>query len=144
MALEPSTQTAIRLDSFHVSKLDFNIDSSLWQTQELNETQFKINFQHLIKDSDKGYFGVLFKIYVQNENKTIDIYCEFIGHFEAKGMEIDMEILDSNMFFKHSAPAILFPYIRAFISNFTLNAGFKPLILPSINFYDTKVIEEDK
>ena len=33
-----------------------------------------------------------------------------------------------------NAPAIAFPFIRVFISNITLNSGFQPTILPSINF----------
>lgn len=47
--------------------------------------------------------------------------------------EIDEAFKVSN-FPKINAPAIAFPYIRAFISNLTLQSGFDPVILPSINF----------
>ncbi|WP_222708016.1 protein-export chaperone SecB [Algibacter pacificus] len=35
---------------------------------------------------------------------------------------------------KINAPAIAFPYLRAYISNLTLQSGFEPVMLPSINF----------
>ena len=35
---------------------------------------------------------------------------------------------------KINAPAIAFPYLRAFVSNLTLQSGLEPVILPSINF----------
>ncbi|MEO4110898.1 protein-export chaperone SecB [Acinetobacter pittii] len=47
--------------------------------------------------------------------------------------DIDEEFRDSH-FPRINAPAIAFPYFRAFISTFLLNAGFEPIILPSINF----------
>ena len=33
-----------------------------------------------------------------------------------------------------NAPAIAFPYLRVFISNFSLNSGYDTVILPAINF----------
>lgn len=37
-------------------------------------------------------------------------------------------------FLKVNASAIPFPYIRSFVSNLTLQAGYAPVILPSVNF----------
>lgn len=33
-----------------------------------------------------------------------------------------------------NAPAIAYPFLRAFVSNLTLNAGYVVLMLPSVNF----------
>ena len=41
---------------------------------------------------------------------------------------------------KINAPAIAFPYLRALVSNITLQSGFDPVMLPSINF--VKLAEE--
>ena len=37
-----------------------------------------------------------------------------------------------------NAPAVLFLYIRPFISNMTAYSGFSPLILPLINFINSR------
>ena len=33
-----------------------------------------------------------------------------------------------------NAPAIAYPYVRTFVSNLTLNSGYSPVMLPSVNF----------
>jgi len=47
--------------------------------------------------------------------------------------DIDEEFKESH-FVKVNAPAIAYPFLRAYIGNFTLNSGFSPIILPTINF----------
>lgn len=37
------------------------------------------------------------------------------------------------MFFYTNAPALLFPYIRAYISTLTNLSGFEPINLPTLN-----------
>lgn len=37
-----------------------------------------------------------------------------------------------------NAPAIAYPYLRAFVSNLTLNSGYSPVMLPSVNFVALK------
>lgn len=51
----------------------------------------------------------------------------------------DCEITDEFMngpFPKINAPAIAFPYVRAYISNLTLQSGYTAVMLPSINFVE--------
>ena len=48
-------------------------------------------------------------------------------------------------FAKISAPAIGFPYVRAFMSTLSIQAGLPPIILPSINFIQfSKELEKEK
>ena len=35
-----------------------------------------------------------------------------------------------------NAPAIAFPYLRSFLSVLTMQAGYSPIMLPSINFVE--------
>jgi len=37
-----------------------------------------------------------------------------------------------------NAPAIAYPFLRVFVSNLTLNAGYSPVMLPSVNFVTLK------
>ena len=66
----------------------------------------------------------------------------------------DAEWLDMRVFFNTSdkinqkfkdskfiiinAPAIAFPFMRSFVATVTLNAGYSPAILPSVNFLELK------
>lgn len=50
---------------------------------------------------------------------------------------IDEEFMSSNFPYVN-APAISYPFLRAFVSNLTLNAGYSPVMLPSVNFVALK------
>lgn len=68
---------------------------------------------------------------ITNGDKSIDIKIEIRGFFEFdKGLTDEYKAV----FFTGSAPAIMFPYIRAYISTLTGISGIEPIILPTINF----------
>lgn len=41
-----------------------------------------------------------------------------------------------------NAPAIAYPFLRSFVSTLTLNAGYSPVVLPTVNFQ--KLVREQK
>mgnify|MGYP003495716551 CR=1 FL=1 len=89
----------------------------------------------LINDSPNRFAKVFYvdlKIPNPQFNETINIKTEYHTVFES-AHQIDTEFLDSD-FAKISAPAIGFPYLRAFVSTLSIQAGLAPIILPSINF----------
>ena len=48
----------------------------------------------------------------------------------------EIEFADIPPYFYSNSIAILFPYVRAFISNLSLQANFPPMILPTMNLSD--------
>ncbi len=138
------TPTSIRLDSFHLTDLKFKFNKSKWGNQELTDTKFNIAFQHVSNDASDKYFGILFTIKVLNSNDTDLLSFKYLGNFEVTGDTVTEEKLAENPFFRINAPAIFYPYVRAFVSSFTLNAGFKPIILPTINFTNPDLLIKSK
>lgn len=67
---------------------------------------------------------------VKNESNDLNVVVKAIGIFE-----FDSNLSDKHkeIFFNSSAPAILFPYIRAYITSLTALSGIQPIILPTIN-----------
>lgn len=55
---------------------------------------------------------------------------------------IDDDFRNSN-FPKVNAPAIAFPFFRAFVATFLVNAGYEPIVLPSINFVELNKKQSD-
>ncbi len=89
----------------------------------------------LINDSPNRFAKVFYvdvKIPNQRFNEIINIKTEYHTVFESIH-QIDNDFLESD-FAKISAPAIGFPYLRAFVSTLSIQAGLAPIILPSINF----------
>ena len=54
-----------------------------------------------------------------------------MGHFKITGEPTD-EI--RNNYVNFSGPAILYPYLRAFITTMVVQAGMRPLLLPAMDF----------
>ncbi len=84
----------------------------------------------LINDDESNKFSINFCLELENKNFkfSVNAVAQFLTN-----ESLDNEFLDSS-FCYINAPAIAFPYIRAYVSNLTLNSGFNPVILPSFNF----------
>ena len=117
-----------------------------WKIQELNfimnekareENSFALKVGQVFPDKEKKQFVIIFDIDLKNKDFDLVFQVAFVFSTEE---EINEEFKFSD-FPKINAPAIAFPFIRAYISNLTLQSGFEPVILPSINFI--KLANED-
>lgn len=83
-------------------------------------------------DDESGIFGIGFKVDLKQDNLSVEAEMRFF--FQADG-----EITDEfrrGPFPAINAPAIAFPYLRSFLSTVTLQAGYEPVMLPSVNFVE--------
>jgi preprotein translocase subunit SecB len=127
-------QSQITLIAFKSVNFTYSVNN------DANAKGFKPEFELslgnlLINDSPNRFakvFSVALAIPNPNFNEIININTEFHAVFQC-AEKIDDVFLESD-FAKISAPAIGFPYLRSFISNFSIQAGIAPIILPSINF----------
>ncbi len=78
-------------------------------------------------------FGVVFDLKISD--KAFDLSVKAAFDFEVTD-DVITEEFKLSAFPKVNAPAIAFPYLRAFVSNLTLQSGVAPVILPSINFVE--------
>lgn len=116
----------IQLENWNVQDLSF----SVLKDEGRKENSFSLNTSNFFPEEDKKSFGVEFNIEIKDKRFNLIIESIFIFSLEE---EVDEEFKVS-AFPKINAPAIAFPYLRAYISNLTLQSGFDPIILPSINF----------
>lgn len=96
-----------------------------------NIKDFDFSFAPAFSDSDLTEFLVIFDLSLKLENEFL-LTVEYMARFSTDN-EINDEFKSSH-FVKGNAPAIVYPYLRAYISNFTLNSGFSPVVLPTVNF----------
>ncbi len=82
--------------------------------------------RHVSNNEFKLYLGVKIK----DENDVFKVSIEAVGIYSF-GPEQEEKTLSN--FFYVNAPAILFPYIRAYISTLTTLSGINTVILPTIN-----------
>lgn len=119
----------IQLKDWKISNLNFSL---LDENVKRAENSFDLETgNHFSDEKDSNDFVVGFKLTINDQ--LFDLVAEALFRFEILDGKITDEFKLSS-FPKVNAPAIAFPYLRAFISNLTLQSGLEPVILPSINF----------
>lgn len=83
-----------------------------------------MRFRHL------SCFRLILGVHIEDVNRVIVIDVEAIANYYFD-KEVDIALLES--YFYINAPALLFPYIRAYISTLTNLSGYKPVNLPTLN-----------
>lgn len=105
-------------------------DASIKLTGEpiSDNVQFGIEPEGKLNRSNKTFILTL-RVIVKDEKKNLELNMSVKGIFEyeADNMEELLPFICTN------APAIVFPYIRAYISNITALGGMSPIILPTLN-----------
>ncbi len=83
-----------------------------------------------IVDKEQCQFELQLGVNIEDKNKSFKIDIEAIANYAFENNE-SLEKLDD--FFYINAPALLFPYIRAYISTLTNLSGFETINLPTLN-----------
>ncbi|MCQ9327915.1 protein-export chaperone SecB [Pelistega suis] len=110
-------------------------------TMDMNEYSNSMSFEVIYPDHNPKDFFVLFNITLKEKDKTEDdseglFSIKFLSHFECD-KDIDDRFKNSD-FPIVNAPAIAYPFLRAFINNYFINAGYPPVLLPTYNFVKFK------
>ena len=79
---------------------------------------------------EQGRFELLLNVKVEDDDKNLLIEVNAFATYLLEG-EISEKMLKT--FFYLNAPAILFPYIRAYIATLTALSGMAPINLPTLN-----------
>lgn len=113
--------------------IDYIISRSIFDSKpELKESDFDIKIEPsgLIRGNE---FQLFLKLKVWNEEESSLIMVEAIGLFQFEG---EYETIKN--YFLLNAPAILFPYVRAYISGLTALSGRDTITIPAMNLSSLK------
>ncbi|HBC3859689.1 protein-export chaperone SecB [Vibrio parahaemolyticus] len=124
----------LRLKNTFVESLSISAQEGLEKTEGL-----ALQFGCAFSEQSDNTFQVIFEMQlnVEKAGAQTDIPShlfdlKYVAVFELDD-PITQEFIDG-LFPKVNAPAIAYPYMRAFIGTTLLNAGFDPVMLPSVNF----------
>lgn len=121
-------QATFSFRSYKINKFSFNDENETEDkisikldpkgTFILKEKKFILNFQFYAFDKDKTFKKSFVKC---------TLSAEFLFSNNVKSLE------DIPQYFYSNSIAIVFPYLRSFISSLTIQANIKPVILPTMN-----------
>jgi len=119
------------------------LESSISLAQESHPSS-KMNVHFGIEgtdDSENHMYNLIVSSHIEDADKIVKIDIKMLGQFEYKE-ELPDDIKEQ--LFGGNGPAILFPYIRAYVSAMTSLAGISPIILPTVNFAKMALDKKNK
>lgn len=120
-------KAAFSIDKYVFNQVSINLDNNV-----SNELNIKFNTSGSY-DKANSSFELVFSVTVYNDEKTIDnpfVFVQCVGSFKFENVNSFEEIPD---FFYRNCIAILFPYLRAYVSVVTSQANVQGIILPTYN-----------
>jgi preprotein translocase subunit SecB len=106
----------------------------VFRETECSEDENNLEFSTMVNwdsENPSNSFTCGFDLKIQ-DSSGFDLDLVYEGTFQT-----DVEVTEdfmSSQWAHVNAPAIVYPFMRAFISNMTINAGKSPVIIPSVNF----------
>ena len=99
--------------------------------EEETSQNLNVEFEQTIGVNEEGHnMRLEMTANINDENNAFVIKIKAQGFFE---FESELNPKEKDIFFRTSAPAILFPYVRAYITTLSSLSGVKPVILPTLN-----------
>ena len=122
-----ATEASLNFKGYDVIKVVFD------KPLGFSEGNFNINVNHLthVDEENKNIFKSEFIVTISNEEKNFNLIVQTVGYFEIMG-DVEQKVYDN--YINISSPSIVYPYIRAFITNLVIQTGMKPIIIPPLNF----------
>lgn len=95
------------------------------------DTQFGLSFEPVFDSENVREFKIIFDFeYITEEGKYLRV--DYHSAFTTDS-DIGEDFIGSK-FPIINAPAIAFPFLRAFVANVLISSGYQPVLLPSVNF----------
>ena len=123
-----ATQAGLRFINFEITKVLFD------RGDNINiDAEFEVNIQHItrINNENNNFFRTVFIISIKGHGNSFSLQVQALGNFEILG-KIPNDV--KNNYLNISSPSIIYPYVRAYISNITLQSGMNPITIPPMNF----------
>ncbi|MDR1198444.1 MAG: protein-export chaperone SecB [Prevotellaceae bacterium] len=111
-----------RLKKYKVIRSNIELKSN-----ELPDHEFSIEINPSGEKQNK-YFHLKLDVSIKDKKDVYNVFVSILGEFEFKE-----DINDITDYFLINAPAILFPYVRAYVSSLTSISGITTVIIPTLN-----------
>ncbi|MFC5604795.1 protein-export chaperone SecB [Sporosarcina koreensis] len=134
-----SVASSFLFNEYVVKNVVFELNDNFQQSDSI-DLDFKLDTDfYLNEQEDQAMVLLRCVIFDDYEQKNYPFYIniEIVGSFSLNGDFSSEEIVD---LCRLNATAVLFPYLRAFVSNLTSLAGVPNLILPTVNI--SKLLED--
>ncbi len=120
MEIRSKYMSSLRLDEIIILESCFKRSES-----SLENIEIGLDIKREIEKKSEEQYDVILDVLVEDDDKKITVFVKCKGKFST-GQE-NIELVERN------AIAIMFPYIRSYISIITTQPSMQPIVLPAMN-----------
>ena len=122
-------ESSFQFEGFFISKSSFQLN------KDSENPELSVDFSPSGRlDMNSGIFHLNMGVIISDPSEIVKIEIEATGIFKFDNFQEE----ELKPYLYQNAPAILFPYIRAYISSLTTLSGIQPIVLPTFNLSDLK------
>lgn len=123
--------SSLRFVDYFVDYVDFKLNNEFEEKPVNLKFDIDRSVDYLEDENNTMLVTLIVKVFdnALKKNYPFSMNVSITGVFELNNVAVERK----EVFAEVNAVAILFPYIRALITNFTANVNVAPLILPAIN-----------
>lgn len=93
--------------------------------EPLGNLTLDVRIKRRIELSGTDKYKMILELFIGDDAKKLDINIKCVAHFETA--HDNLPLVEKNML------AIMFPYVRSYVSTVTAQPGMAPIVLPAIN-----------
>ncbi len=134
MEINTEKQENLRFDGVKFFSVNFNIIGS-----PKENTDIDLNIVPKVSYESNTKFSIIYDLSL-SVNSVFKLEINAVGYFQMSEESANSEEV-KNHFVHTNAPAIVFPYLRSFISMFTSNLGTIPTLTLPTHFFKGKLEE---
>lgn len=125
------SKSSLQFNGYNVLDFHFTMNP---EAIAKNVRDVGVGFDYSYKKKDDTHFNVILSCFINDKSKfPIDKKDEDIPFKITSSIEGDFSLESPGEKYLPNAIAILFPYLRSFISTITAQSGMPPFILPTFN-----------
>ena len=91
----------------------------------IENVELGINVERNIEKISKEEYRIVLEVTVTDDNEKVFVYVKCVARFNTE--QENMDLIERNII------AIMFPYVRSYISTLTTQPGMAPIVLPAMN-----------
>ncbi|MBU5332723.1 protein-export chaperone SecB [Anaerocolumna aminovalerica] len=91
----------------------------------IENVELGINVERELEKLSEEEYRIVLEVMVTDGNEKVNIYVKCVANFNTE--QENMDLIERNTI------AIMFPYVRSYISTLTTQPGMAPVVLPAMN-----------
>lgn len=93
--------------------------------EDIQDIELKVMVNHDIEQISENEYKITLDLTVSDTDKQLSVFVKGIGIFETE--QENQTLIERNTI------AIMFPYLRSYVSTLTTQPGMAPIVLPPMN-----------